>query len=318
MTGRAGPAGAAGPPGPGGFAGPSRAVALPTCDDDLPAFLDEVGIDGIVDVHVHAMPDQLQAAVWRYFDSLADPPWPIAFRGGLDDRLAHLADVGVTAHTALAYAHRPGMLGWLNGFTLDLADRYEQVIPTFTVFPEPTVDQEVDAALARGGRVCKLHTQVGRYRLSDPRLAATWQRLEHSGVVLLAHVTAVYGVDGGAEFCGIDTLAALLDRHPDLRVVVAHLGMPDIDDALTLAEQAPGTVWLEPSMALHDGPHLRNEVTPVQLERLARLWRQLVFGTDFPSIPHDVAAQVRGLAPLELDRNQWRAVLATTARTLLT
>lgn len=292
-------------------------IDLPARDAELPAFLADVGVDGIVDVHVHAMPDSLQAAVWRYFDSLADPAWPIAFRGDLGDRLAHLAEIGVTAHTALAYAHKPGMLGWLNGFTLDLADRFEQVIPTFTVFPEPAMDEEVGAALARGGRVCKLHTQVGRYRLSDPRLATTWQRLEQAGVVLLAHVTAVYGVDGGDEFCGIDTLAALLDRHPDLKVVVAHLGMPDIDDALALAEQAPGTVWLEPSMALHDGLHLRNEVTPVQVERLARLWRQLVFGTDFPSIPHDIAAQVRGLAPLDLDRAQWQAVLATTARTLL-
>lgn len=295
----------------------SGAVDLPARDAELPAFLAAVGVDGMVDVHVHAMPDRLQAAVWRFFDGLSDPPWPIAFRGGLDARLAHLADVGVTAHTALAYAHKPGMLGWLNGFTLDLADAYPQVVPTFTVFPEPAVDTEVDAALARGGRVCKLHTQVGRYHLSDPLLTTTWHRLERAGVVLLAHVTAVYGVDGGDEFCGIDVLSDLLDRHPDLRIVVAHLGMPDVEDALALAEQAPDNVWLEPSMALHDGPHLRNEFTPGQLERLARLWPRLLFGSDFPSIPHDIAAQVRALACLDLDRRQWQAVLATNARALL-
>lgn len=290
---------------------------LPQSDAELPAFLDRLAVPGIVDTHVHVMPAALQRAVWRYFDGLTNPPWPIAFRGGQQARLAHLRASGVIAHTALAYAHKPGMLGWLNDHTLDAADHHDQVIPTFTIFPEDGIDEEVQRCLARGARVCKVHTQVGRYHLGDPRLASVWRRLEQAGVVVLAHVTAVYGVDGGAEFCGIDTLAALLDRFPDLRVIVAHLGMPELSGALALAEQAPGTVWLEPSMALHDGPHLRNEFTPSQVRRLGRLWPQLVFGTDFPSVPHDIAAQVRGLAVLDLGGDQWRAVLHDTAADLL-
>lgn len=171
----------------------------------------------------------------------------------------------------------------------------------------------MDRALARGARVCKVHTQVGRYHLSDSRLATTWERLAAHRVLVLAHVTAVYGVDGGGEFCGIDALADLLDDHPDLRVVIAHLGSPEFDDAVALAGHAPDTVLLEPSMALHDGPVLRQSFTGDQLARLADRWGQLVFGSDFPSIPHDLAAQVRGLARLDLAPPQWRAVLHDTA-----
>lgn len=292
-------------------------LVLPDDDSELPRFLADVGVPGLVDTHVHVMPDSLQQAVWRYFDALTDPPWPIAVRGTLEHRLHRLQSAGVIAHTALAYAHKPGMLGWLNGFTLDVADQHPQVIPTFTIFPDDDVADQVQVALARGGRVCKVHTQVGRYHLDDDRLATTWTQLEEAGVVVLAHVTAVYGVDGGGEFCGIDTLAALLVRHPGLRVIVAHLGMPEFDEALALAEQGPGQVWLEPSMALHDGPQLRNDFSDLQLERLADLWPQLVFGTDFPAIPHDIAAQVRGLGALGLDRRQWRGVLHDTAARLL-
>lgn len=290
---------------------------LPGDDAALPTFVADLGVPGIVDTHVHVMPDRLQAAVWRYFDTLTDPAWPINFRGTAGERLDHLRACGVVAHTALAYAHQPGMLGWLNDHTLAAADAHEQVIPTFTIFPEEGVDEEVARCLARGGRLCKIHTQVGRYHLSDPRLDDVWAALEEADIVVLAHVTAVYGVDGGAEFCGIDALADLLDRFGDLRVIVAHLGMPDFDDALSLAEQAPGTVWLEPSMALHDGPHLRNDFPSHQLDRLAALWPQLVFGSDFPSIPHDLAAQVRGLDLLGFDRSRWRAVLHDTAADLL-
>ncbi len=290
---------------------------LPASDADLPRFLADVGAAGIVDMHVHAMPDVLQAAVWRYFDALTDPAWPVIFRGSQEERLDHLRRSGVVAHTALAYAHKPGMLGWLNAFTLDLADANDQVIPTFTIFPDDDVDVEVERALARGGRVCKVHTQVGRYDLDDPRLSTAWSRMETAGTIVLAHVTAVYGVEDGSEFCGIDRLAALLDRHPDLRVVVAHLGMPELDDSLTLAEQAPGRVWLEPSMALHDGPRLRHDFTDRQLARLADLWPQLVFGSDFPSIPHDLAAQVRGVGALGFGRTQWQAVLHANATAML-
>lgn len=289
------------------------APPLPVDDAAVPAFLAGLGLAGLVDIHVHAMPDRLQAAVWRYFDGLDDPPWPIHLRADAETRLAHLAATGVVAHTALAYAHQPGMLPWLNGYTLDLADAHDQVVPTFTIFPDDDVDEEVDRALGRGARVCKVHTQVGRYHLSDPRLTATWERLAARGVLVLAHVTAVYGVDGGANFCGIDTLADLLDDHPDLRVVIAHLGNPEIDDAIALAAQAPDTVLLEPSMALHDGSVLQQSFTDARLARLADRWEQLVFGSDFPSIPHDLAAQVRGLARLDLGADQWRAVLHDTA-----
>lgn len=288
-------------------------VDLPRADHEVPAFLAGLGLGGLVDIHVHAMPDRLQRAVWRYFEGLEDPAWPIHRRGQSDVLLDHLVDTGVVAHTALAYAHQPGMLPWLNDHTLGLAEQRAEVVPTFTVYPDDDLDDQVERALARGAQVCKVHTQVSRYHLSDPRLATTWTSLARHGVLVLAHVTAVYGVDGGSEFCGIDTLAGLLDDHPDLRVVVAHLGMPEFDDAMALAEAAPDTVLLEPSMALHDGEVMRQAFTADQLARLAGLWEQLLFGSDYPSIPHDLAAQVRGLASLHLESPQWRAVLHDTA-----
>jgi uncharacterized protein len=37
-------------------------------DDDVPGFLAKLGIPGIVDAHVHFLPDSIQNAVWRWFD----------------------------------------------------------------------------------------------------------------------------------------------------------------------------------------------------------------------------------------------------------
>jgi uncharacterized protein len=44
-------------------------------DDEVPGFLAALRIPGIVDAHVHFLPDNLQEAVWRWFDGLT-PPCP--------------------------------------------------------------------------------------------------------------------------------------------------------------------------------------------------------------------------------------------------
>jgi predicted TIM-barrel fold metal-dependent hydrolase len=292
------------------------ADAFPRHDHEVAAFVRAVGAPGIVDVHVHLLPPRLQAAVWGYFDLLDDPPWPVTYRQDEGTRLATLRSLGVVAHTALAYAHRPGVAAWCNDHTLEAAERHAQVIPTFTFHPEDDVEGYVDAAIARGGRVAKVHLQVGRFHATDPRLTGVWRRLEVERIPAVVHASAVYGVDGGHEFCGPDALRALLDRHPDLRLVVAHLGMPDLDGFLDLVAAHP-TVWMDTSMALTDPLYGDARFTPAQLERLAAHQDRLLFGSDFPTIPHRYVAQVRGLAALQLDERALRAVLHDRAAELL-
>lgn len=299
----------------------SDVPAWPADDADVPRFVADLGLGGILDVHVHAMPPRLQQAVWRYFDGLDDPAWPIRYRGDLDSRLATLRDLGVVAHPALAYPHRTGMLAWLNDFTLDLAAAHPQVLPTFTLYPEDGVTQAVATALDRGGVVCKVHVQVGRFHLDDERLTEAWTLLERAGTIVVCHASAVYGVDGGDEFTGGRAVGALLERHPDVRLVIAHLGLPDPDGSMWDVVASSPTTWMDVSMTLTDPPfgtawELADE------GRLARLRGELadslLFGSDFPSIPHPYAAQVRGLAALELDRPGLRALLHDRAAALLT
>lgn len=294
---------------------------FPGSDDEVAAFAADLGLDGIVDIHVHAMPERLQQAVWRYFDGLTDPPWPVTYRQDVEARLDHLRRMGVVAHTALAYAHRPGMLAWLNGFTLDLADAHPQVLPTFTIFAEDGVSQATADAIDRGGAVVKVHTQVGRFHVTDPRLDESWRMIAAARLPVVLHATAVYGVDGGGEFCGVDAVRSLLDRHPGLTLVIAHVGMPEHHAAMDLAAEADD-VHLDVAMTLHDTwadePAVAHQRMPrAAVERLGGLHDRVLFGSDHPTIPHDYATQVRALARLGLDDAGLRDVLAGNARRLL-
>lgn len=275
-------------------------------DDEVPSFLAALGIPGIVDAHVHFLPDSVQDAVWRWFDRLT-PPWPVRYRFPATERLAILARVGVRHHTALAYAHRPGMLRFLNDHTLGLAAEVPAVIPTFTIYPEPGAGAETARCLAAGGRCVKVHLQVGGFDSIDPLLDDAWQLLADAGTPIVLHAGAVADGSGNEQWCGPEPVRRLLARFPRLRLVIAHMGMPDQDAFVEMAEAHPG-VWLDTAMVFTDPPYLGPP--PVHLvQRLRTLGDRIVFGSDFPTIPHQFAAQVSGLAGLGLGDGWLRDVL---------
>lgn len=85
-------------------------------DAAVPAWLRERGVPGIVDLHVHFMPNRVQQKVWDFFDRVGGsgaPEWPIRYRGTDEERVEQLRRIGVTPYTTLSYAHRPGMAQWL-------------------------------------------------------------------------------------------------------------------------------------------------------------------------------------------------------------
>ena len=93
-------------------------------DEDLPAVYRELDRPGVVDVHVHFMPDRVLHKVWAYFDQVehyAGVPWPIAYRFDETERLSILRRLGVLTYPALCYPHKPGMAQWLSEWARDFA-----------------------------------------------------------------------------------------------------------------------------------------------------------------------------------------------------
>jgi cytosine/adenosine deaminase-related metal-dependent hydrolase len=125
-------------------------VTVPASDDAVPAFWRALGLPGLIDVHVHFMPDNVMRKVWACFDNLGPKTgrvWPITYRGSEADRLRHLRAMGVRAFPSLLYPHKPAMAEWLNGWAAGFAAGHADVIQTATMFPEPGVTQYVEAAL---------------------------------------------------------------------------------------------------------------------------------------------------------------------------
>jgi uncharacterized protein len=292
-------------------------VPAPASDTEVPAVWAALGIPGAVDIHVHVLPPRVQAKVWAWFDSLRDeagrPYWPIAYRGSEAERLAALDALGLRAFTALVYAHKPDMAEWLSGWALDLADRVPAVVPGATFFPEPSADRYVAEALDRGARVFKIHVPVGGYALDDPLMAGAWRQLEEAGVPAVVHCGSSPMPHPEA---GPEGLRRLLARHPDLVVVVAHMGMHEYGAFLSMAEHHPG-VHLDTAVVFTPFGQQRDPFPDALLARVAALPDKVVLGSDFPSIPHDYATQIRALVDLGFGDGWLRAVLHDTGARLL-
>ncbi len=212
------------------------------------AFRDRAGLDALIDVHTHFMPPRLMAAVWSYFDAagpLVGRPWPITYRDGEQERVAALRAFGVRAFTAMLYPHKPGMARSLNQWAADFAARTPDCLQTATFFAEPDAAADVRHALESGARVFKCHLQVGDFDPNDPLLDEAWGLLADAGVPVVTHCGS--GPVPG-RYTGPGPVAKLLDRYPGLRLVVAHLGMPEYADFLALAERH-GSVLLDTTLA---------------------------------------------------------------------
>jgi predicted TIM-barrel fold metal-dependent hydrolase len=197
------------------------------------------------------------------------------------------------------------MAAWLNDWSHEFAAAHPQVLSSATFFPEPEAPDYVAEALDRGVRVFKVHVQVGSFDPRDTLLDAVWARLEETGTPVVIHCGS--GPLRG-EHTGPAPMTGLLERHPGLRLVIAHLGMPEYRDFLDLAERYE-RVHLDTTMFATDFTERLMPFDPADRPRLAALRDKVLLGSDFPSIPYPYAEQLAALSRLDLGDDWLRAVL---------
>ncbi|HEY0718454.1 MAG TPA: amidohydrolase family protein [Streptosporangiaceae bacterium] len=283
--------------------------SAPPEDASVPAFWRELGLPGLADIHVHFLPPRMLRRVWQYFDEagpLVGMSWPIRYKWTDEERAAHLRVLGVRMFGALTYAHRPKMAEDLNAWTLEFARRNPGCIPSATFFPEPEVLGYVGRAIDRGAALFKIHLQVGGFPPDDPELEPVWGLLAEAGLPVVIHAGHA---PVGTSYTGPGPLAALLARFPQLTAVIAHMGAPDYEEFLTLAERHD-RVHLDTTMVFTRFWESLAPFPPGLLPRVADLGLagKILLGSDFPNIPYSYAEQLTGLGRLGLGPDWLRAV----------
>lgn len=278
-------------------------VGRPTASQPLRTSTpDELPSVPAIDVHTHLFPERLQRAIRgalraEYGWECPTDPEPTVF--------AEIAHAHLTQRfVLLPYAHKPGMADALNAWIAETASRLEGAIPFACVHPEDDIRVTLEDAYARGAQGVKMHHQVQQVAPDDPRLEPLYVWLQERDLPLLAH--AGRGpTDNG--LVGPERVRVVLERHPDLRLCVPHLGMPDAEAFLALAS---------------DHPNLRLDVSGIgdqipERRLLEPVIGQILYGTDAPNVPWGYGVTARAIRALGLSLEHERLVFRDNAQAWL-
>ncbi|MDF3819392.1 amidohydrolase family protein [Leptospira sp. 96542] len=274
--------------------------------------LESLGIPYVIDIHTHFFPEHVMKLIWRWFDSVH---WAIAYRTNDKERVKSLHHNGVKCFTTLNYAHKPGMAEGLNDWVFQNYKNWDGAIPFGTFYPEDGVLEYVQRAVEEYKFIgFKLHCEVSKLDLNDPRLRGTFLYLEEKGIPIVIH-TGTAPLPG--EFTGIDFFRPFMERFPKLHVIVAHMGAAEILEYAELLSQYPN-LTLDTTMVFVDflatGTEKEVERAVPLLDQFAD---QIYFGSDFPNIPYNLAHPIERLLALPITDSSKRKILYENAQKLL-
>lgn len=232
----------------------------------------------IIDCHMHA-------------GSLG---FPFSLNYSIEDLARNFAEQNLAA--GIVFCHD-------NQLTLEVTERIPNAAALYWVHPHEqgwlaAAEKFLDTDTVRV-RGVKLHPLLDSFHPSDPMLDPLMDMLAERGLAALFHT-------GHAITSEPMQLLALIDRHPDVDVVLGHMGGQNIfyvQDALELAARFP-RVWLETSaMPMHD------------LVRRAQLATgRVLYGSD--ATCHPWQAQRPVVEHSGLDEHNMAAVLGANAERL--
>jgi len=267
----------------------------------------------VIDAHVHVFPARLFEAVRAWFETHA---WVFHDQGLVDDLIRRQFENGAAGLVLMAYAHRPGVAEMINRNTGRLLRVFPHAAGLAAVHPEDASPRDVLRQARAEFGLCgaKLHCHVMRRAPDDPALFPVYEALCEWGGVLNIHAGKepaidAYGTDVRA-LSGAARVAPVLERFPEMKVVVPHLGFDEVDAFLGLLGAHPN-LYLDTTMVL--GGYFPVEVDRGQLVRHAD---RILYGSDYPHIPYDMETEVRALMALDLGHEPVRRILHDNAARL--
>jgi len=271
-----------------------------------------------IDAHTHLHPDWLSRAIRRWFAEHSE--WKLAYPTEPESVAQFLREHGVERFVYFSYAHKPGIAREINRWLWETATRLRDGIPLGTVHAADADPGAVaDEALSSYGfRGLKLHIQVQRFYPDDRRLLPVYERLARLDRVLVIHVGNLIGAPGASEYTRLERFARVLERFPELRAVICHMGAPDTAACFGLMAKYP-RLYLDTTMTMCEAGlrSLGCEPVAASNQLLIRWQDRILFGSDFPNIPYDYEEERRWAWERDLPPEVCQKIFNTNARRLL-
>lgn len=247
----------------------------------------------VCDAHIHLFPDRLMEAILHWFEKQG---WTMPYNQPVEDLLSYLENIGVTAAFVLGYVHKRDMATGINLWLKDLCTKYSWLHPFAALHQE---DQDIESILSQALDEwnfpgVKIHTFVQKIAVNDPRLRPMYQMLSDRRKGLILHLS---DMPIESPYTRVDNLREVLRSFPNLKVTIAHMGLPsDFSLAVKLAANYPN-VYLDTAFIFGN---LRFPIQDEWLKAIEAYPTKFIFGTDFPVMDYSPNDAIHALKQLPL------------------
>ncbi|WP_206752210.1 amidohydrolase family protein [Desulfosporosinus fructosivorans] len=250
-------------------------------------------IHKICDAHIHVFPYRLMEAILHWF---VKQGWTMPYRQPIEELLKYLENIGVTSAFVLGYVHKRDMAVGINLWLKDLCTQYSWLHPFAALHQE---DQAMESILGQALDEwnfpgVKIHTFVQKVAVNDERLWPMYRMLCARRKGLILHAS---GMPIESPYTRVENLREVLRSFPNLKVTIAHMGLPnDFSLAVKLAASYPN-VYLDTAFIFG------NPRFPVQEEWLKAIEAyptKFIFGSDFPVMDYSPFNAIQALKELSL------------------
>lgn len=250
------------------------------------------------DVHVHLMPDRLMAAIRDVLH--AEAGWEFPHPTEREAIETNLREAGVDRYVALPYAHKPGIAGNLNDWVLERAAESEMCVPFATVHGDDDVGAVVRDAFESGARGLKFQCPVQKCGPADPRLDPAFELAAEYDRSILFHAGTAPMFEESPHV-GVDQFRSFIDSYPEVRACCAHMGTFE-HEAFIETARGNENVFLDTCFAMSTavGDSMAFDPEEIGDEVFEELAGQIMFGSDYPNIPHPYASEREGLLERDL------------------
>ena len=197
----------------------------------------------IVDAHAHLFPERIAAAAvhatnefYRYPRTAVEPGFMEEYPGSgtVKDLLRAEREAGISRAMVFSCATNARQVPAVNTFVSQVCAETPAFIGVGTMFIDyPDYEGECDRMLRLGLRGVKLHPDIQRFAVDDPRLYPLYEIMQEKGLFLITHAG-----DHRFDFSGPKRLRRVAEDFPQMKLICAHFcGWSQWEEARSLLKR---------------------------------------------------------------------------------
>lgn len=270
----------------------------------------------VIDFHIHYVKKELLNPTWlNYLESINPEFFSKIDEFGQNPELlvAHLKLEGVKYAVVLAEC-APATSGYVpTEEVIDYCRNHEMLIPFASINPnihEDMADRLEEYVKVGGVKGLKLHPSYQFFYPNEARLYPLYQKAQELRIPIIFHIGTSIFKGTRLKYCDPIYLDDVAVDFPDLKIIMAHSGRG---------------FWYEDCFSLSRlHRNLYMDITGLPPQNLLRYFPELeknsekvVFGSDWPTMPTSIKANIEAIKQLPLSEKAIESILYKNAQRIL-